>query len=83
MAEVAPPNKREIVSPKSVSLGSNYFFTQGSHKDDVIRLQGTPDSIQRYEPLGYEVWEYGDAKVEISIRDGRVLKWDNVGKFGQ
>ena len=54
-------------------------FTQGSHKDDVLRLQGTPDSIQRYEALGHEVWDYGSATVDISIRDGWVLKWSNSG----
>jgi hypothetical protein len=55
------------------------FFTQGSHKDDIIRLQGTPDSIQRYEGLGYEQWYYGSANVDISIRDGRLIKWSNSG----
>ena len=55
------------------------FITQGSHKDDIIRLQGTPDSIQRYEALGYEQWYYGSANVDISIRDGRLIKWSNSG----
>lgn len=61
-------------------------FTQGSSKDDVVRLQGTPDGIDRYEALGYEVWHYGSASVDISTRDGRVLKWSNTSgrlKVGQ
>ncbi len=65
-----------------MSVGSNgthsVDFTKGSHKDDVIRLQGTPTSIQRYDALGHEVWYYGNSTVEISTLDDRVRQWSNV-----
>ena len=53
------------------------FFTRGSHKDDVLRLQGTPDDISRYSALGYEVWTYGFSTVKISTRDDNVIEWNN------
>jgi hypothetical protein len=77
-AGATPAKPRAPMSPAPAGRLDD-FFTQGSHKDDVIRLQGTPDSIQRYEFSGYEVWVYGLAHVDISIRDGRVLKWWNSG----
>lgn len=64
-----------------LEAGSNVsgtaYFTRGSHRDDVLRLQGTPDLIDRYEASGYEVWRYGSSTVEISTRDGRVREWSN------
>ena len=52
-------------------------FTQGSHRDDVMRIQGTPSSISRFPSLGHESWRYGTSTVEISLRDGRVTEWNN------
>lgn len=57
------------------------YFTQGSHKDDVLRVQGTPDAINRYTSLGKEVWRYGLSTVEFSIRDDRVMQWSNFGNL--
>ena len=51
-------------------------FTRGSHRDDVLRLQGTPSSINEYSD--HEVWQYGFSTVEISTRDGRVREWANL-----
>ena len=56
-------------------------FTEGSHKDDVLRLQGTPDEINKYPASGYEVWTYGYSRVNISMRTGKVLEWDNSGNL--
>ncbi len=50
-------------------------FTRGSHRDDVLRIQGTPLSIDGYSD--HEVWWYGRSTVEISTRDGRVREWAN------
>ena len=50
-------------------------FTRGSHRDDVLRIQGTPSSINEYSD--HEVWGYGLSTVEISTRDGRVREWSN------
>ena len=57
------------------------YFTQGSHKDDVLRLQGTPSSISRYESVRREIWRYGLSSVEIDSRTGRVLEWSNSGNL--
>ena len=39
------------------------FFTFGSHKDDVARIQGTPTSVNVYSNLGEEVWGYVSSTV--------------------
>jgi hypothetical protein len=57
------------------------YITLGSHKDDVIRVQGTPDKINRlYESLGYHEWHYGRSHVQISVKNSKVLSWSNSGK---
>ncbi len=55
------------------------WFTRGSHQDDVLRLQGTPTRIRRYEASGYETWSYGLSSVDISSRTRQVLEWSNHG----
>jgi hypothetical protein len=60
---------------------SGVSFTRGSHSDDVLRLQGTPNEIDSYPALGHEVWHYGSSTVEISTRTGRVMQWDNNGNL--
>lgn len=57
------------------------YFTRGSHQDDVLRVQGTPDEISLYNASGYEDWKYGYSSVKISTRDRRVLNWDNSGNL--
>ena len=73
-------NLRVTLRP-GINVTSARFFTQGSHKDDVLRLQGTPDDISRYSALGCDVWRYGYSSVEISISDDRVIKWTNTGNL--
>ena len=41
------------------------YFSIGSHMDDVIRLQGTPTSITRYDRLEQQVWNYSSSRVEF------------------
>ena len=60
---------------------SEDYFTRGSHEDDVLRLQGTPSSINRYEAWGYETWRFGFSDVKIDLRTRRVLEWDNDGNL--
>lgn len=56
------------------------YFTRGSHQDDVIRIQGTPTSINKYSD--HEVWNYGFSSVDISLRDRKVTEWSNIsGNF--
>ena len=52
-------------------------FTRGSHRDDVLRIQGTPSSINQYSD--HETWWYGVSTIDISLRDQRVTEWNNLG----
>jgi hypothetical protein len=58
------------------NITSNSYFTRGSHQDDVLRVQGTPTSINRYS--NHEQWNYGLSSVDISARDRRVTEWNNI-----
>ena len=71
-------NLRVQLNPGASVTGGAYF-TRGSHQDDVVRIQGTPDEISRYPALGYEVWQYGTSTVKISVRTRRVTGWSNRG----
>ena len=51
------------------------FFTRGSHQDEVLRLQGTPDSITAL--IDSEIWRYGFSSVTISTRSREVTEWSN------
>lgn len=53
--------------PSSVDAASSSYFTLGSTKDEVLRVQGTPSQIGDYE------WGYGLSTVQF--RDGRVVSW--------
>ncbi len=55
------------------------YFTRGSHRDDVLRIQGTPLSINRFGE--HEVWWYGLSTIDISLRDERVTEWSNQGNL--
>ena len=67
---------------EAASAGSSsLYFTRGSHLDDVLRIQGTPSTINRYPSLGLEVWRYGSSTVEISLQNGRVTVWSNRGNL--
>ena len=72
----APEGWQPAPSPE-VANGRSY--TRGSHQDDVLRLQGTPTSINRYPYLGHETWHYGSSSVTISTRTRQVLEWANYG----
>jgi peptidoglycan hydrolase-like protein with peptidoglycan-binding domain len=72
----AEGNLRAYMEPGSNATDSA-FYTVGSHRDDVLRLQGTPTAINRYEALGQEVWSYGFSTVTIGTRDQRVIEWNN------
>ena len=52
------------------------WFTIGSHKDDVLRLQGTPSSILRGGSM--QIWSFGFSTVDISTQTGRVLSFSNI-----
>ncbi|MBD3266544.1 DnaJ domain-containing protein [bacterium] len=52
----------------------------GMHKDDVLRLHGTPDKIMKSRALGYEILHYGLSTVKISLNDETVQDVRNKGK---
>ena len=72
-----PRNRVSRLQRKDSDSLESAYFTRGSHRDDVLRIQGTPSSIDRYS--NHEVWRYGLSTVEISTRDGRVREWSNSG----
>ncbi|MXX74894.1 MAG: protein kinase [Holophagales bacterium] len=62
--------------PGSNSTDADYF-TEGSHSDDVLRLQGTPTILYR-ESDSTEWWQYCDeGGVQICTRTREVLWWDD------
>ncbi|MES9830086.1 MAG: peptidoglycan-binding domain-containing protein [Candidatus Thiodiazotropha sp.] len=63
------------------NVTSSAFYTRGSHQDDVLRIQGTPDDINDYSALGYEEWKYGYSSIKISSQDRRVQSWTNQGNL--
>ena len=68
-------------------------FTTGSHKDDVVRLQGTPYRVDIDEEFEFksdiglegryikisERWYYHEGVIEFDISTGRVRGWQNTG----
>ena len=56
-------------------IGASKFITIGSTKNDVVRIQGTPTSINKYESLRQEMWHYGYSS--ITLKNGLVYEWSN------
>ena len=65
----------KMIPGKNVTTGN--YFTKGSHRDDVVRLQGTPQRI--YDLYSEEKWSYGASSVTISKSTKKVLRWSNIG----
>ncbi|GAB3026615.1 J domain-containing protein [Spirosoma pulveris] len=55
------------------------YFTLGSSKEHVLRLQGTPTAINKYEPLNKEVWKYG--LNSITFEFNRVSEYNNFNRI--
>ncbi|SMC22429.1 DnaJ domain-containing protein [Desulfacinum hydrothermale DSM 13146] len=56
-------------SRQQTTDGTRPFFTLGSTKDEVLRVQGTPTSVRG------DRWTYGFS--EVRFEDGRVVSYDN------
>jgi hypothetical protein len=52
------------------------YFTFGSHRDDVIRIQGMPDSVT-YSEYADEWWHWGNSYVIFDLSTGRIISWGN------
>ena len=50
-----------------------------SHADDVLRVQGKPNAITRYDASGTMTWWYGNSNVDIAIVSKTVRQWTNRG----
>ncbi len=77
-----PTGKLKIRLVPGANVTDAAFFTRGSHEDDVVRVQGTPDWLDRHPSLGYETWAYGGSTVTISTDSRQVTDWYNpTGKL--
>jgi predicted Ser/Thr protein kinase len=70
LAEVAAKLGQERVA--AAAKASGRFFTMGSTKDEVLAIQGTPDSI-----IGTS-FSYGFSRVDF--QGNRVSSWSSIGK---
>ena len=64
--------------PKPV-IPTSAFITIGTHKDDVIRIQGTPSTI--IDGFRDYSWYYGSSSIQLSKQDNRVIRWSNAGNL--
>ena len=55
------------------------FFTLGSSKREVQRIQGKPIRTSKWIE-GAEIWDYGNNN-QIEFRSGRVQAWTNIGRY--
>ena len=65
----------EIISGQNVTELT--YFTTGSHRDDVLRLQGKPDSVIYRENVD-EWWSWGNSYVIFDLATDRVVSWGNT-----
>ena len=56
------------------------YFTYDSHKDDVVRLQGTPKSVLVYS--GKEEWQFDDGTIDFSLSSGSITAWKSNSNGG-
>lgn len=69
--------KIRLVPGDNITADDTFGFA--SHRDDVVRLQGTPESIEVSDGLDRELWEYpGGSSVEFSFEFGLVSAWNNL-----
>ncbi len=67
------------IGGKPYSYPDEKYFETGDSFTVLLALMGRPDSIKRYNDAGYDVWNYGQSKVRISLKNGKILEWDNRG----
>jgi curved DNA-binding protein CbpA/lysophospholipase L1-like esterase len=63
------------------NITNSMSFTLGSHRDDVLRLQGTPSAIAQYPALDEEILTFGFSSVKLSLKSQRVREWNNSGNL--
>lgn len=60
----------------TASPRSDAFWTLGSQREEVFRIQGTPDRVTSYDAIHKDVLYYGNSTVEIT--DDRVTSYSNL-----
>ncbi|MGB7445358.1 MAG: hypothetical protein WA919_30155 [Coleofasciculaceae cyanobacterium] len=60
---------------KTASQHSGNFWTLGSRREDILRIQGTPTQVVQYNSLGEEILYYERSTVELE--NGVVTEYDN------
>ena len=64
-----------VPGPNATSAG---FFSVGSHKDDVARLQPAPPwSVDIFDVGNRETWMFNGGQVYFSLSTGRVIFYEN------
>jgi hypothetical protein len=60
----------------TTSMADDLSWTLGSNKEDVFKIQGTPDRVERYDAPSKEILHYGNSTVQII--DNRVTSYANA-----
>lgn len=58
--------QRKSQAKNLITSATQYLWTKGSRKTDVLRIQGTPTQAVRYDALCQEVLTYGSSTVELN-----------------
>ena len=69
--EVTDPDGNQDVGKVTISALPINLITLGAHKDDVARIQGTPETVSGSR------WEYGTFTNITFNNDDRVIGWNN------
>lgn len=55
-------------------------FSFGASREDVRRVQGAPEVIERLADVDVEIWSWRSASVRFDRATGRVTGWDDPGR---
>ena len=61
------------------NVTSGEYFTPWSHKDDVARIQGTPNEALIKEKIHEETWQYSGGAVDFIYPSGFLKVWYGNG----
>jgi hypothetical protein len=64
-----------VLGDVSTSQRIGGYFKIGSTKKEVLSIQGDPNRISKFEPIGEEIWTYGSSTV--TFQNGRVKEYDD------
>lgn len=73
-------NNLRVHFPHTGTEQTEEVILRGTHKDDVLLLQGQPERIVTYPDYGYEVWRYGYSSIIFSLTTNRVIGWNDVDR---